>query len=126
MTLGLAASIVVGVAFLLAGGAKIAAGPQWPHQARELGAPGITIALVPWIEIIIGALLCVHIAVPVPAIFALGLLALFSGLIVVRLLQGRRPTCACFGSWSARPLGWRHLARNGVLIALALVAAIRS
>ncbi len=124
MTLGLAASIIVGVAFLVAGGAKVAAGPAWPQQARALGTPRLAIVAVPWIEIALGALLCARVAPPVPALFALGLLVAFTSLLVTRLLQGQRPPCACFGSWSARPLGWRHLVRNAVLIALTLLGAI--
>lgn len=124
MTIGLAASVLLGVAFLVAGGAKIAAGRAWPEQARALGAPSASIVAVPWIEIVLGAMLCVRLAAPIPALAALGLLAAFTLLIVMRLAQGRRPPCACFGSWSARPLGWRHVARNAALIALALIAAL--
>jgi hypothetical protein len=28
--------------------------------------------------------------------------------------------CACFGQWSQREVGWRDVARNALLIALAL------
>jgi hypothetical protein len=55
---------------------------------------------------------------------ALALLAMFTTLITVRLAQGKRPPCACFGSLSARPLGWRHVLRNGVLMALAVAVLI--
>ncbi len=116
-----AASICLGIAFLVAGGAKLST-PTWPAQARELGAPTFVIPLVPWIEIIVGALLCVQLARPIPAAIALGMLVVFTGLLVLRLAQGKHPPCACFGSWSARPLGWRHLARNAVLIAIAVIA----
>ena len=115
------AYICLGVAFLVAGGAKLAA-PSWPAQAHELGAPGVVIPFVPWVEIIVGALLCVQLVRPVPAIIALAMLVVFTGLLVLRLAQGKHPPCACFGSWSARPLGWRHLVRNAVLMALAVIA----
>lgn len=123
MTLAVAASIIVGAAFLLAGGAKLAAGKAWPAQARALGAPAAVAPVVPWFEIVLGALLCAQIARTVAALVAVAVLLVFSALIVTQLLRGRRPPCACFGSWSARPIGWRHLLRNAVLIALALVAA---
>lgn len=122
MTLGFAASIVIGVALLAAGGAKVAAGPSWPMQARALGAPEFAIAFVPWIEIVIGALLCAGLGHPYPAIVALSMLVAFSVLLITRLIKGQHPPCACFGSWSARPLGWRHLIRNVALIAIAMVA----
>jgi len=55
---------------------------------------------------------------------AVALLAAFTTLIVGRLLAGHRETCGCFGTWSKRPLSWRDVARNGVLIALGVVAAL--
>jgi hypothetical protein len=123
VTLAVAASIVVGAAFLLSGAAKIAAGKAWPVQARELGAPRGVIPVLPWLEIVVGALLCAQVARVVVALVATAMLVAFTVLIIVRLLQGRRPPCACFGSWSAKPLGWRHVLRNGVLIVGALIAA---
>lgn len=121
---GLIASIVLGAAFLFAGGAKIAAGPSWPVQARGLGAPGWAIPLVPWIEIVVGALLCAQLIEPLPAFAAAAMLLVFSALLALRLSRGQHPPCACFGSWSAKPLSWRHLARNAALIAIAIVAAV--
>ncbi len=124
MTIAIIASIIVGVAFLVAGGAKIAAGPAWPTQARALGAPAVLIPFVPWLEIVIGALLCAQVGRPIVAAIAAAMLLAFSGLLVLRLAQGRRPPCACFGSWSAKPLSWRHVARNAVLLAAAIVAVV--
>ena len=121
-SLGVFAAIVVGTAFLLAGGAKLAAGRAWPEQARELGAPSSVVAIVPWIEIVVGGLLAAQVARPVLGTIALAMLLAFSALLLLRLSQGKRPPCACFGSWNAQPLGWRHLARNAALITLAIVA----
>ncbi len=124
MSLAVVASIIVGVAFLLAGAAKIAAGQRWPTQAAALGAPRIVVPVLPWAEIVVGALLCAQVARPVIASLAALMLVAFSALLAIRLGQGERPPCACFGSWSAKPLSWKHLARNGVLLALAVVAAV--
>lgn len=118
------AAVVLGAAFVVAGASKIAMGEQWPAQARDLGAPGPVIPLVPWVELVIGALLVVQFARTVTALVALAVLVVFTGLLVLRLAQGRRPPCACFGAWSATPIGPRHVARNVVLMALAVVAAV--
>lgn len=67
MSLAFVASIVVGVAFLLAGGAKIAAGRGWPVQAAALGAPAVVVPVVPWLEIVVGALLCAQVGRPLVA-----------------------------------------------------------
>jgi len=122
--LGLLASILVGSAFVAAGGSKLAAGQTWPATAREMGAPGFVIPFVPWVELAVGATLVAGVGRPYPALAAMVLLIVFTGLIVVRLREGRRPSCACFGAWSAQPLGRIHVVRNGVLIALAVVAVI--
>jgi hypothetical protein len=50
------------------------------------------------------------------------MLVAFTALIVRRLAEGKRPPCACFGAWSAKPLGIGHVARNGALIGLATLA----
>ena len=124
MSLAVAAAIVVGAAFLLAGGAKIAAGPAWSVQAATLGAPAVVIPVVPWAEIVIGALLCAQIERPLVASIAGVMLLAFSALLALRLAKGQHPPCACFGSWSAKPLSWKHLARNAALLAIAVVAIV--
>jgi uncharacterized membrane protein YphA (DoxX/SURF4 family) len=120
--LAIVASILVGVAFVVAGGSKIAAGPAWPTQARGLGAPSAVIPLLPWVEILIGAALIAQVARRPAALAALVLLVAFTILIVLRLAEGKRPPCACFGAWSAKPIGGGHVARNAALAALAALA----
>lgn len=79
------------------------------------------IPVLPWFEILLGAVLVVQLA-PIPvAVVALIALAAFTGLIVRRLAQGEHPPCACFGAWSTKPLGPGHLVRNGVLMLLAVI-----
>lgn len=118
----LVASILLGVVFLASGGSKIAAGPAWPEQARGLGAPSFVVPLLPWFEIVLGAVLVMQLA-PVPAAaIALVVLVAFTALIVRRLAQGQHPPCACFGTWSTKPLGRGHVVRNVGFIVLAVVA----
>ena len=120
----LVASILLGVVFLASGASKIAAGPAWPEQARGLGAPSFVVPLLPWFEIVLGAVLVMQLA-PVPAAaIALVVLVGFTALIVRRLSQGQHPPCACFGTWSTKPLGRGHVLRNLGFIALALVALL--
>ena len=120
-SLAVVASVLLGIAFLVAGGSKIAAGEAWPAQARGLGAPSFVIPVLPWFEIVLGALLVVQVAPTAAAVVALITLLAFTGLIVRRLAQGEHPPCACFGAWSAKPLGPGHLVRNGVLMLLAVI-----
>jgi hypothetical protein len=115
------ASVLLGIAFLVAGGSKLAAGVAWPEQARGLGAPSLVVPALPWLELALGAALVVQLVPVVAGTLAIVLLGAFTALIVRRLAQGRHPPCACFGAWSAKPLGWGHVARNLVLVALAVV-----
>jgi hypothetical protein len=118
-----AAGIVVGAILLLSGAAKLAAGPRWVAQAEALAAPAFAVPVVPWLEVALGALLVSGVYRTVVALAAAALLTVFTVLLVVRLVQGRRPPCACFGALSTRPVGPGSVVRNVVLIALALIAA---
>ena len=122
-TVAIAAAIVLGAAFVLAGSSKLAAGKAWPAQAAGLGAPTWSVGPLPWIELVLGAVLISNLTRRPASIAALALLVALTGLVVVRLGEGRHPPCACFGAWSARPLGPGHVVRNGLLIVLAVVAA---
>lgn len=118
------ARIVLGVVLLVAAGAKIVAGPRWVDQAAGLAVPRPIAVAVPWIELIVAAAVISGFADPWPVAIAIVLLAAFTVSIVVHLARDQHPPCACFGSLSAAPLSWWHVARNGLLIALALLAII--
>ncbi len=123
MNVGAVAGVVLGAVLLLSGAAKLAAGPRWAAQAAALGSPAVAVPVLPWLEVGLGALLITGVWRPVVALAAAVLLGAFTVLLVLRLAQGRRPPCACFGAWSTRPVGYGSVARNVVLIALALLAA---
>ncbi len=93
---------------------------------RDFGVPasvvGVVAAGLPVVELTCAALL-----VTVDPIATLGavasalLLGAFTVAIVVNLVQGRRPDCHCFGQLSASPTGWPTVARNGLLLVLAVL-----
>lgn len=122
-------AFVVGAVLVVAGASKVAAGARWPHEARALGVPTIgplamVAPIVPWWELIVGASLAAGLFRPWPAIAAVVTLVAFSALLMRVLRRGEHPPCACFGAWSAAPLGWRHVARNVGLIGGALVSVV--
>ncbi len=119
---GLVAAILLGLVFLVSGGSKLAAGRAWPEQARALGAPPLLVQVLPWLEIVLGALLVVQVAPVLAAASALTVLVAFTVLILRRLAEGEHPPCACFGAWSTKPLGRSHVARNVGFMALGVVA----
>jgi hypothetical protein len=124
VSVGAVAAFLLGVAFLLAGIAKLAAGTTWRSQAQGMGAPAWSIRVLPWAELALGAALVTLLARRLAAVAALALLVAFTALIVRRLRAGEHPPCACFGAWAARPLGWGHVARNAALAALGLLALV--
>ena len=119
--LGVIASVILGGVMCVAGGSKIAMGHRWPVEAQALGAPKAIAPIVPWIEIALGALLIVQLKPEVVGALSVDLLVAFTLLIMRQLQIGHRPVCACFGSWSSKPLSWQHVARNAGFIALALI-----
>jgi uncharacterized membrane protein YphA (DoxX/SURF4 family) len=118
------AAVALGVVFVVAGASKVVSRREWPAQAAQLGAPAVIAPLVPWWEIVVGALLVVDIAAPWPAVAAAATLVVFTALLIRLIARGEHPPCACFGGFSARPIGWGHVARNAVFLGLAVTAVV--
>jgi hypothetical protein len=122
VSLEVVASVVLGVVMLVAGGSKLASG-SWPQQAANLHVDRRLAAVVPWIELVLGAGLITQLS---PVVFAAGsivLLGAFTVFLARLVSRGQRPPCACFGGRTPRPISWWSVARNIALIALALVIA---
>lgn len=117
------AAVLLGAVFIVSGVSKLADPERWRPQAAELVDSRPIAVVLPLIEVAIGALLVAGWQRRWVASAAGLLLVAFTALLVVRLRQGRRPPCACFGTWSTTPLGWGHVLRNGGFIALAVIAA---
>ena len=118
------AAVLVAAVFLVAAVTKLARPGAWRTQSSELGVPWPVAAVVPYVEAVLGALLLVQFHREVVAWCAVVILVAFTVLLVVRLAQGRRPSCACFGSFSPAPIGPWTIVRNVVFIGLAVVAAL--
>jgi uncharacterized membrane protein YphA (DoxX/SURF4 family) len=117
----LVAAVLLGAVFVVSGAAKLVDVDGWAAQAAGLGIPRPAAVVVPWMELPVGASVAAQLAEPVPVVIALALLVAFTSVIGWNLALGRRPPCACFGAWSAAPIGRRHVVRNAVFIALAVV-----
>ncbi len=113
---------LLALVFLAAGATKLASGRQWSADAAQLGSPRVMVPFVPWWELAVGAVLAVGLARPWGAVAAALSLVAFSAALIRLLRRGQHPPCACFGSWSARPIGWGHVVRNAGFLALAAVA----
>jgi peroxiredoxin len=116
--------LLLAALFLVAGIGKLLGGFANSRKAladfgvpKWLGAP-ISIAL-PCAELSTACLLLPAASARIGAISALALLLIFNAAIAANLAVGRTPNCNCFGQLHSAPIGWRTLARNSVLIALA-------
>ena len=91
--------------------------------------PAALLGVAPWFFVAAELGLAVSMVAPAsgaaPALGTALLLALYSGAIAINLLRGRRDiACGCGGPASRGTLGWGLLLRNGVLVAVAMLAAL--
>lgn len=122
-----ACQILVASCLGIAAFSKFGDGGMRPFTLRQFGTPTALIRPLRWA--IPGMELTAAILASWPGSARLGgiaatvLLSIFTAAVVVILLRGRRPQCACFGPGTARPIGWRAVLRNAALIAVALALA---
>jgi hypothetical protein len=80
--------------------------------------------VIPLLELLIAFALLVPFSRAIAAVCAAGLIALYAAAIGINLWRGRRDIdCGCAGPDQAQPLRPILLARNAVLVALALLAS---
>jgi hypothetical protein len=121
-TLATTVRVLLGVASVVAGGAKIQAWRRWVDQARGLDVWQPVAIALPWLEVGVGALVISGFAAPWPTVVALAVLGGYTAWIIGLLVRGRHPPCTCFGALSAAPLSWWHVARNAALMLLGVLA----
>lgn len=134
-TLLVAALAVLWVVFVVSATSKLASVPRQRAFARSLRdlrlLPGSLVvpvaAVVSCVELAIAVGLAAALvglmtgawwAIPVAGaavVVAVGLLAVLTTGIVVALRRRSTAPCACFGA-SDRPLSWRHVLRNGLML----------
>jgi methylamine utilization protein MauE len=106
------ARIVIGFVLLVAGAAKL--------RDRPADVP----VVLPWVELVLGALLVVQVGGRWTATAALLLLTVFLVVVWRRVRRGDDTPCACFGQVSRAPVSYRTVARNAVLVVVALAGVV--
>jgi thiol-disulfide isomerase/thioredoxin len=119
---------VLAAVFLMGGVAKLADRPGTRRSFVDFGfpswlAPPLSIGL-PIAELILAATLLPTGSARAGAAAALLLLAAFSMTIAIAITRGYQVECRCFGQLTSGLIGWRTLARNVVLAAIALVVLL--
>ncbi len=119
----LLARLLLAAVFMVAGAAKLADREGSRRALADFGVPtplatplGV---LLPLAELAVAAALIPAATAWWGAAGALVLLLLFIAAIGANLARGRKAECHCFGQLHSEPAGWKTLARNGVLAAVA-------
>jgi uncharacterized membrane protein YphA (DoxX/SURF4 family)/thiol-disulfide isomerase/thioredoxin len=122
LILGLRAMLIA--VFLTAGVAKLLDRTGSRRALEDFGVPERLArpgaVLLPLGELAIAAALAFPSTARWGALGATVLLGVFVVVIANALAHGRAPDCHCFGQLSTEPAGWGTLARNGLLIAVAV------
>ncbi len=122
---GISSLAAVGLAAVLlwAAGAKLLRPTETAADFRQLGlpAPMLLARLVPLVEIATALLLLM--APGWGGVVGFALLAGFTALLLAVVRSGRVVSCGCFGSSSTEPVSMVEVARNGLLLLAAAVAA---
>ena len=122
----LVARLVLAGVFVASAVAKVLDRAGSRQAVADFGVPAALVGPVavalPVAEVVSAVLLCVaDPGATLGAVLAIVLLVAFTAAILVNLAQGKRPDCHCFGRLSSKPLGWRTVARNVVLMALGVL-----
>ena len=117
--------VAVGTVLLLAGAFKLGQ-REWPRAAADFGAPRWVVAVLPWLELVVGGLLVAQVGGRWTAALACLLLAVFTVAVAIRLRLGDQVPCGCFGETSSEPVSRATLVRNLVLTLIAAVGVLRS
>ncbi len=112
--------LLIAVIFCVAAGVKLFSQQRTRAALREFGLPDSTLKLLglllPLAELGT-AIMLIPTATVVPGILgSIALLLAFITAISINLAIGRRPECNCFGQLHSRPISWRTLARNGLIL----------
>ena len=115
--------LLLALVFAIAGVAKLADREGSRQTIVDFGVPSALAAplglLLPLAELAVAATLLPASTAWWGALGALALLSLFMVAIGINLARGRTPECHCFGQLHSAPAGWKTLARNGILAAVA-------
>jgi uncharacterized membrane protein YphA (DoxX/SURF4 family) len=121
--------LVLGGLLLLAGVTKLAGRRAFYEAVADYDVlPGLLqrpfAALVPLVEVTLGALLLLGLGTRAAAALATPLFLSFGIAIGINMLRGRNFDCHCFGAAQRERIGWPALIRSAALVLAALVVAI--
>jgi len=124
--------LVLGVVFIISALGKLLDPQDFAHAAAAFRIlPVQTVNLfamvLPWVEMICGALLIVNRKLPAAALILATLNAMFIVAIVSAIARGLDIDCGCFSLSHAHEIvGWGLVARDVVLLGMCMVVYMRA
>lgn len=118
------AALALAVVFVVAAGAKTRSPRATAEELAELRLrfPTALARLLPAVELVVAVALIA--SPPWGGVLAFAVLAAFTAVLAGVVRSGRSVSCRCFGGLSTKPISRWSLARNGLLLAVAAVAAV--
>lgn len=117
--------LVIALVFFVAGITKLLDLEATADAVEQFGAPkggiGYLSVALPITELVTAALLLVATTAWIGALASLGLLAIFTSAIGINLARGKQPDCHCFGQLQSKPISYKTVIRNLILIGLTAV-----
>lgn len=125
-SLGLLIRLVFGTMFLAAGSSKLSDLGEFAEAIKHYrllpgASAGFVAKLVAVVEVALGAILLVGLAIPVASLAGSALLIVFAFAMAVNLLKGRRIDCGC--KRGSEPIQIKHIVRNAAGVAALLFLA---
>ena len=123
--------VAIGLVFIVAGASKIGHAAQFAAQIagfRLLPQPVVApLALVlPFLELLLGGYLAIGLFTRASAWTAALLFALFDAAIASAVVRGMTVSCGCFGPNDTTVTTWTEVARDAVLVVIAIAVALRA
>lgn len=123
----LAARLVLGSVFIIAGVEKIANPDAFAkainnYQLLPYGALNAMALVLPWLEVLAGTFLVFGVRLRASAAITAAMLVVFIVAIASAMARGLSIDCGCFsqGSAAAEPVGWKKIAEDVALLILAV------
>jgi hypothetical protein len=123
VTIGWAASVLVGAVLVVSAVAKLA-NPEWKDREVAIGTPSWILPLLAPFELLIGVLMIVRFQRFVIGVVSAALFLAFIVFLMMKWDERAGEPCNCMGMLSTRPASWRTILRNAVLLAASFVAAL--
>jgi uncharacterized membrane protein YphA (DoxX/SURF4 family) len=123
--IGIGARVLLGAVLLYAGWSKIRT-RRWPLLALEAGIPRPVVLGLPAFELILGLLLVGQVQPDIVGWVGVALFVAFLAVVSVQFFTGVEASCNCFGGDGESVISWITIARNLLLLAVALTGALIS